>query len=81
MANEDQLNFVTVETTTERGTPALYAVFFKVTKDKLRASRLTLRVQSAYMLDRKLSKQQLTAKRVKLKGILRAAMEGRTIRA
>jgi hypothetical protein len=80
VADERQPNFMTVETTTESGEPCLYAVFFEVEKDKTRKHRLLLRIQSAYTLDQGLTKRQKEAKKVTLRSILRAAMEGRKIR-
>jgi hypothetical protein len=81
VANQRQQNFVTIETTDNLGRPAQYAVFFEVFKDKFRRGpRLTLRVQSAYVLDRPFSKRQSMAKKVTLRTILRAALEGRSIR-
>ena len=80
MADERQPNFMTVETTTESGEPCLYAVFFEVEKDKARKHRLLLRVQSAYTLDQGLTKRQKEAKKVTLRSILRAVVEGRKIR-
>jgi hypothetical protein len=80
VADERRPNFMTVETTNALGELALYAVFFEVEKDKTRKNRLLLRIQSAYMLDQDLSKRQREAKKVALRNILRAAVEGRKIR-
>lgn len=80
VADERQPNFMTVETTNAFGEPSLYAVFFEVEKDKTRKHRLLLRIQSAYMLDQGLTKRQKEAKKVALRSILRAAVEGRKIR-
>lgn len=51
VADERQPNFVTVEAVASDGTQRVYAVFFEVSKDRIRKRRLILRVQSAYMLD------------------------------
>jgi hypothetical protein len=80
VTDERQPNFMTVETTNAFGEPSLYAVFFEVEKDKTRKHRLLLRIQSAYMLDQGLTKRQKEAKKVALRSILRAAVEGRKIR-
>ena len=80
VADERQPNFMTVETTNASGEPSLYAVFFEVEKDKTRKHRLLLRIQSAYTLDQGLTKRQKEAKKVTLRSILRAAVEGRKIR-
>lgn len=77
LANERQPNFMTVETTNASGEPSLYAVFFEVEKDKTRKHRLLPRIQSAYTLDQGLTKRQREAKKVTLRSILRAAVEGR----
>ena len=81
VADERQPNFMTVETTNALGEPSLYAVFFEVEKDKTRKHRLLLRIQSAYTLDQGLTKRQRQSKKVMLRSILRAAVEGRTIRS
>jgi hypothetical protein len=80
LAREGQQNFVTFEAIDTLGERCCYAVFFEVSIDKLRTGRLMLRVQSAYALDRGLSKRQRTAKRVTLRSILLAALQGRRIR-
>jgi hypothetical protein len=80
LADDRRSNFVTFETTDDLGVRSVYAVFFEVTKDKFRQRRLILRVQSAYMLDGGLTKRQSMAKRVTLRSILLATMEGRKIR-
>jgi hypothetical protein len=81
LADDQRANFITYETTENRVVPALYAVFFEVFKDRgRRGKRLVLRVQSAYVLDRGLSRRQRSAKRVTLRSILQAALEGRRIR-
>ncbi|PMS15016.1 hypothetical protein C0Z18_28705 [Trinickia dabaoshanensis] len=81
IADERRANFLTVETTTGSGEHAVYAVFFMVEKDKSRKHRLLLRVQSAYTLSHGLTKRQKAAKKASLRSILRATVEGRTIRA
>jgi hypothetical protein len=81
LADEWQSNYVTFKTTDLHGMVSVYAVFFKVSRAKVRKRRLILQVQSAYVLDRGLTKRQRAAKRVTLRSILLAAMEGRSIRA
>ncbi|WP_175822866.1 hypothetical protein [Burkholderia sp. BCC0419] len=81
VADERQPNFVTVETVAADGTQRVYAVFFEVAKDRLRKRRLILRVQSAYMLDGDLTRRQREARKVALRTLLRASLEGRKIRA
>jgi hypothetical protein len=80
LADDRQPNFLTVETTDLFGASSIYAVFFEVLKAKTRKRRLILQVQSAYRLDDGLSKRQRNAKKVTLRSILLAAMEGRKIR-
>ena len=81
VADERQPNFVTVETVASDGTQRVYAVFFEVSKDRIRKRRLILRVQSAYMLDGGLNRRQREARKVALRTLLRASLEGRKIRA
>ncbi|WP_176049550.1 hypothetical protein [Burkholderia sp. BCC1644] len=81
VANERQPNFVTVEAVSSDGMPRVYAVFFEVSKDRTRKRRLILRVQSAYMLDGDLTRRQREARKVALRTLLRASLEGRKIRA
>ncbi|WP_322089043.1 hypothetical protein [Burkholderia sp. BCC1999] len=81
VANERQPNFVTVEAVSSDGMPRVYAVFFEVSKDRARKRRLILRVQSAYMLDGDLTRRQREARKVTLRTLLRASLEGRKIRA
>ncbi|WP_256097634.1 hypothetical protein [Burkholderia cenocepacia] len=56
-------------------------MFFEVSKDRIRKRRLILRVQSAYMLDGGLNRRQREARKVALRTLLRASLEGRKIRA
>ncbi|WP_423379915.1 hypothetical protein [Burkholderia sp. LMG 32019] len=81
VADERQPNFVTVEAVSSDGTPRVYAVFFEVSKDRTRKRRLILRVQSAYMLDGGLTRRQREARKVALRTLLRASLDGRKIRA
>ncbi|MCA8005402.1 hypothetical protein [Burkholderia cenocepacia] len=81
VADERQPNFVTVEAVASDGTQRVYAVFFEVSKDRIRKRRLILRVQSAYMLDGGLNRRQREARKVALRTLLRASLEGRKIRA
>jgi hypothetical protein len=81
VADERQPNFVTMQQINDDGTSSLYAVFFDVEKNKARRQRLVLRIQSAYLLERNLTKRQRQAKRVALTTLLRATYEGRKIRA
>ncbi|TGN97095.1 hypothetical protein PL79_013545 [Burkholderia sp. USMB20] len=81
VADERQRNFVTVETVLSDGTQRVYAVFFEVSKDRARKRRLVLRVQSAYLLEGDLTKRQRDARKVALRTLLRASLEGRKIRA
>ncbi|VWD28039.1 hypothetical protein BCO18175_05970 [Burkholderia contaminans] len=81
VADERQPNFVTMETIASDGTQRVYAVFFEVSKDRIRKRRLILRVQSAYMLDGGLNRRQREARKVALRTLLRASLEGRKIRA
>ncbi|WP_211610563.1 hypothetical protein [Paraburkholderia haematera] len=80
VAGEQQPNFMTLQKTNADGTTSLYAVFFEVEKDRARRQRLILRVQSAYLLDKALTKRQRQAKKVAFKTLLRATYEGRKIR-
>jgi hypothetical protein len=80
LADDRQPNFLTVDTTDFFGASSIYAVFFEVLKAKTRKRRLILQVQSAYRLEDGLSKRQRDAKKVTLRSILLAAMEGRKIR-
>jgi hypothetical protein len=80
LADERQPNFVTFETANEEGASSTYGVFFEVLKSNTRKFRLILQVQSAYILDDGLTKRQKLAKKVSLRSILLAAMEGRRIR-
>ncbi len=81
VADERQPNFVTVETVLSDGTQRVYAVFFEVSKDRTRKRRLVLRVQSTYLLEGDLTKRQRDARKVALRTLLRASLEGRKIRA
>ncbi|MBN3733406.1 hypothetical protein [Burkholderia sp. Tr-20390] len=81
VADERQPNFVTVETASPDGVQRMYAVFFEVSRDRARKRRLILRVQSAYMLDGGLNRRQREARKVALRTLLRASLEGRKIRA
>ncbi|MFM0157683.1 hypothetical protein [Paraburkholderia sediminicola] len=80
VADDRQPNFMTQEKSHADGTTSLYAVFFEVRKARARQQRLILRIQSAYLLEEKLTKRQRHAKRVALKTLLRATYEGRKIR-
>ncbi|CAE6901205.1 hypothetical protein [Paraburkholderia domus] len=80
VADEQQPNFMTLQKTNADGTTSLYAVFFEVEKDRARKQRLILRVQSAYLLEKALTKRQRQAKKVAFKTLLRATYEGRKIR-
>jgi len=79
VANDSQRNFLTREMGVgdERQT---YAIFFDVEKDRDRAKRLILRVQSAYLLTSGLTRRQEQAKKVGWHTLLKAAYEGRKIR-
>ncbi|CAB5082694.1 hypothetical protein IST4116A_02801 [Burkholderia cenocepacia] len=70
-----------MEAVASDGTQRVYAVFFEVSKDRIRKRRLILRVQSAYMLDGGLNRRQREARKVALRTLLRASLEGRKIRA
>ena len=59
---------------------SVYAVFFDVEKDNKRRRRLILRIQSAYLLTRGLTKRQKSAKKVGWNVLLKAAYENRAIR-
>lgn len=72
-------NFVTFERPTATGQIEHYGVFFTVAKAKNRKNRLILRVQSAYL--RQPTARQKAAKKVRFDTLLRAAHEGRKIRA
>ncbi|MFM0262230.1 hypothetical protein [Paraburkholderia sediminicola] len=80
VADEKQPNFMTLQKTNADGTSSLYAVFFEVEKDRERKQRLILRVQSAYLLEKELTKRQRQAKKVAFRTLLRATYEGRKIR-
>ena len=80
VADEKQPNFMTLQQTNADGTSSLYAVFFEVEKDRTRKQRLILRVQSAYLLEKELTKRQRQAKKVAFRTLLRATYEGRKIR-
>ncbi|WP_244108465.1 hypothetical protein [Burkholderia anthina] len=81
VADERQPNFVTVEIESSDGMQRVYAVFFEVSKDRSRKRRLVLRVQSAYLLEGELTRRQRDARKVALRTLLRASLEGRRIRA
>lgn len=72
-------NYVTFERPTPSGGVDQYGVFFTVTRAKNRKRRLILRVQSAYL--RQPTARQKQAKKVRFDTLLRAAHEGRKIRA
>jgi hypothetical protein len=74
-----QPNFLTVEVLQPGGPSGLYAVFFTVQKDKRRAKRMLLRVQSAYRIEG-LTQRQRNAGKVRLATLLRAAYAGRKIK-
>ncbi|ABE34749.1 hypothetical protein Bxe_B1207 [Paraburkholderia xenovorans LB400] len=80
VADERQPDFMTMQQMNADGTTSLYAVFFEVEKDKARRQRLILRIQSAYLLERTLTRRQREARRVALKTLLRATYEGRKVR-
>ena len=81
VANAERCNFMTWEMLAADGTTQTYAVFFEVEKDRARKRRMILRVQSAYVLDQGLHKRQAQAKKVKWNTLLRAAYEGKKIKA
>lgn len=73
-------NFMTFDIVQD-GAEQRYAVFFEVERDRAKGRRrVLLRVQSAYLVE-KLTSRQKTAKKVSFKVLLKAAFEGRTIRA
>lgn len=72
-------NYVTFERPKANGEVEHYGVFFNVTVSKTRKRRLILRIQSAYM--RQPTARQKQAKKVRFNTLLRAAFEGRKIRA
>lgn len=61
IADERQPNFMTMQQVNVDGKASLYAVFFEVEKNKARRHRLILRIQSAYLLERELTKRQRQA--------------------
>jgi len=79
VANAGTSNFLTWEVRPPEGGEIVYAVFFEVAKDK-RRNRI-LRIQSAYPMEAGLTARQKRAKRVRLPTLLKAAYEGRIIRA
>lgn len=81
VADERQPHFVTVEAVATDGMQRVYAVFFEVSKDRIRKRRLILRVQSACMLEGGLNRRQREARKVALRTLLRTSLEGRKIRA
>ncbi|MEW6344390.1 MAG: hypothetical protein RXR20_12295 [Paraburkholderia sp.] len=80
VADEKQPNFVTLEHLNADGTSSLYAVFFEVKKDSSRRRRLVLRVQSAYLLDKGLTRRQAKGGKVAFETLLRATYLGKPIR-
>jgi len=80
VADEKQPNFVTLEHVNADGTSLLYAVFFEVKKDSSRRRRLVLRVQSAYLLDKGLTRRQAKGGKVAFETLLRATYLGKPIR-
>ncbi|WP_239482925.1 hypothetical protein [Paraburkholderia sp. C35] len=80
VANENQPNFVTLENMNEDGTTTLYAVFFEAERDRIRKRRMVLRIQSAYVLDKGLTKRQEKAGKIGFATLLRAAYLGKKVR-
>lgn len=78
VADERRGNFVTFELLDASGRKVYYSVYFDVAKERKR--RLLLRVQTAYLRNA-LSAREAHAKPVKLKTLLKAALEGRKIRS
>ncbi|MEN7531788.1 MULTISPECIES: hypothetical protein [unclassified Cupriavidus] len=74
-------NFMTWRVRSEEGLDSIYAAFFSVERDRRRKARLIMRLQSAYPLDDGLSASQRNGRKVRLHTLLKAAYEGRTIKA
>lgn len=69
-------NFVTIELepSAPGEAPMNYAMFFDVIKDRKRKKRLLLRVKSAYVLERPLSKRELEEKPIRFHVLLKRAL-------
>lgn len=69
-------NFVTIELepAAPGESPMNYAMFFDVIKDRKRKKRLLLRVKSAYVLERPLSKRELDEKPIGFHVLLKRAL-------
>jgi len=69
-------NFVTIELepSAPGEAPTNYAMFFDVIKDRKRKRRLLLRVKSAYVLERPLSKRELEEKPIRFHVLLKRTL-------
>lgn len=76
VADPSRPNYVTYELpqAIDGVKPDRYAVFFEVTKDRVRRKRMVLRVQSAYIL-RKPNKRLLKADKMRFQTIMKRAYE------
>jgi hypothetical protein len=63
------------------GAPHQYVVYFEVKKDQRRKKRMLVQVQSAYRLDKPLTKRQQKAGKVRFPTLLRAIYRGDIIHA
>lgn len=80
VANIEQGNFLTWQLRDVDGNERVYGVFFIVKRDRKRARKLILLVQSAYIMEAGLTKRQREAKKVGWLTLIKAAWEGRKIR-
>jgi hypothetical protein len=77
---EGMQQFVTFEDPND-GEPHQYVVFFEVKKDQRRKKRMVVQVQSAYRLDKPLTKRQQNAGKVRFSKLLRAIYRGDGVHA
>lgn len=80
IAQARRRNFMTWRALPDGHANAIYAMFFTVERDTRRKGRMILRVQSAYLLDSGLTRAQKEGRKVRLRTLLKAAYEGRSIR-
>lgn len=80
IANEERKNYMTWQAHNADGSVSIYAVFFDTERDTSRRGRVVLRIQSAYVLEKGLTKRQKDAKKVKWGTLVKATYEGRKIR-
>lgn len=80
IAGTEKQNFMTFTALAPGKAGTTYTVFFEVLRDRKRAKRIVVRVQSAYAVPL-LTRRQQKAQKVRGLTLLRAAYEGRGIRS